>query len=108
MNWRRIGLVMLCATIGVSALLLLAKSAQNSSEFSRLQLWILLLNVIGVIALTALLARKLWQLVREYRNHVPGSRLTAAHGTGSHASPRISVPGKRVRSASSASRLQFA
>ena len=77
MNWRRIGLVMLCATIGVSALLLLAKSAQNSSEFSRLQLWILLLNVIGVIALTVLLVRKLWQLVREYRNHVPGSRLTA-------------------------------
>ena len=77
MNWRRIGLVMLCATIGVSALLLLAKSAQNSSEFGRLQLWILLLNLIGVIALTALLARKLWQLVREYRNHVPGSRLTA-------------------------------
>jgi nitrogen fixation/metabolism regulation signal transduction histidine kinase len=77
MNWRRIGLVLLCATIGVSALLLLAKSAQNSSEFGRLQLWILLLNLIGVIALTALLARKLWQLVREYRDHVPGSRLTA-------------------------------
>ena len=77
MNWRRVGLVLLCATIGVSALLLLAKSAQNSSEFGRLQLWILLLNLIGLIALTALLARKIWQLVRDYRNHVPGSRLTA-------------------------------
>ncbi len=77
MNWRRFGLVLLCATIGASALLLLAKSAQNSSEFGRLQLWILLLNFIGVFALTALLARKIWHLVREYRNHVPGSRLTA-------------------------------
>ena len=32
MNWRRVGLVLLCGTIGLSALLLLAKSAQNSSE----------------------------------------------------------------------------
>jgi nitrogen fixation/metabolism regulation signal transduction histidine kinase len=77
LNWRRLGLVLLCAAIGVSALLLLAKSAQNSSEFGRLQLWILLLNVVGVVGLTALLARKIWQLVLDYRNHVPGSRLTA-------------------------------
>jgi nitrogen fixation/metabolism regulation signal transduction histidine kinase len=77
LNWRRLGLVLLCAAIGLSALLLLAKSAQNSSEFGRLQLWILLLNVVGVVGLTALLARKIWQLVIDYRNHVPGSRLTA-------------------------------
>lgn len=77
MNWRRVGLVLLCGTIGLSALLLLAKSAQNSSEFGRLQLWILLLNLVGVIALTVLLARKIWQLVRDYRGHVAGSRLTA-------------------------------
>src|SRR6185369_11435700 len=36
-----------------------------------------LLNLIGVIALSVLLARKLLQLIREYRDHVPGSRLTA-------------------------------
>ena len=29
------------------------------------------------MALSVLLARKLWQLVRDYRAHVPGSRLTA-------------------------------
>jgi nitrogen fixation/metabolism regulation signal transduction histidine kinase len=58
-------------------LLLLAKSVQNSSEFGRLQPWILLLNIAGVLTLTVLLVRKLWQLVRDYRNHVPGSRLTA-------------------------------
>ncbi len=70
-------LALLWAGVGAAALLLLAKSVQNSSEFSRLQPWILLFNVIGVIGLTVLLARKLWQLVRDYRNHVPGSRLTA-------------------------------
>ncbi|MDB6087924.1 MAG: nitrogen metabolism signal transduction histidine kinase NtrY [Gammaproteobacteria bacterium] len=70
-------LLILWAAIGAGALLLLLKSVQNSAEFGRLQPWILLLNVIGVIALSILLARKLWQLVREYRDHVPGSRLTA-------------------------------
>jgi nitrogen fixation/metabolism regulation signal transduction histidine kinase len=70
-------LVMLWGAVGVGALLLLAKSVQNSSAFDRLQPWILLLNITGVVALTVLLARKLWQLVRDYRDHVPGSRLTA-------------------------------
>lgn len=76
-SWRGPALLALWSAIGVGALLLLAKSVQNSSAFDRLQPWILLLNVVGVVALTILLARKLWQLVRDYRNHVPGSRLTA-------------------------------
>jgi nitrogen fixation/metabolism regulation signal transduction histidine kinase len=68
----------LWGVLGLGALLLLlAKSVQNSSEFGRLQPWILLLNLAGVLTLTVLLVRKLWQLVRDYRHHVPGSRLTA-------------------------------
>ncbi len=74
---RAIAAITLWSVIGLAALLLLAKSAQNSSEFGRLQPWIVLLNVIGVFALIVLLARRLWQLVRDFRNHVPGSRLTA-------------------------------
>jgi PAS domain S-box-containing protein len=77
MSWGGRALVVLWAAIGIGALLLLAKSVQNSSAFDRLQPWILLLNITGVIALLILLARKLWQLVRDYRDHVPGSRLTA-------------------------------
>src|ERR1700761_4419419 len=69
-------LVLWCA-IGLGALLLLLKSVQNSAEFGRLSSAVLILNVIGVIALVTLLARKLWQLFRDYRDHVPGSRLTA-------------------------------
>ena len=76
-RWSGVALVILWGAIGVGALLLLAKSVQNSGEFSRLQPWILLLNLIGVIALSTLIARKLLQLVRDYRDHVPGSRLTA-------------------------------
>jgi len=63
--------------IGTSALLLLAKSVESSSDFGAMHLWILLLNLVGVIGLTVLIARKIWQLVRDYRANVPGSRLTA-------------------------------
>ena len=70
-------LLILWGAIGLGALLLLLKSVQNSAEFGRLQPAVLILNVIGVIALVILLARKLWQLFRDYRDHVPGSRLTA-------------------------------
>jgi nitrogen fixation/metabolism regulation signal transduction histidine kinase len=76
-SWGGPALLLLWAAVGVGALLLLARSVQNSSAFDRLQPWILLLNITGVIALTILLARKLWQLIRDYRDHVPGSRLTA-------------------------------
>lgn len=76
-RWSSYGVVLLWTAIGACALLLLAKSAQNSSDFGRLQPWILLLNLIGVVGLTILLSRKIWQLVRDYRDHVPGSRLTA-------------------------------
>jgi two-component system, NtrC family, nitrogen regulation sensor histidine kinase NtrY len=75
--WRVPALVVLWGSIGFGSLLLLAKSVQNSSAFDRLQPWILLLNITGVIALSVLLTRKLWQLFRDYRDHVPGSRLTA-------------------------------
>src|SRR5579862_9199996 len=76
-RWGSYALVLLWTVIGAGALLLLAKSVQNSSEFGRLQPWIVLLNIAGALTLTVLLARKIWQLVRDYRNHVPGSRLTA-------------------------------
>ena len=72
-----IGQVLLWVAIGLGAFLLLAKSVQNSPQFERLQPWILLFDACGVIALSVLLARKLWRLVRDYRAHVPGSRLTA-------------------------------
>jgi PAS domain S-box-containing protein len=70
-------LLILWGAVGIGALLLLLKSVQNSAEFGRLQPAVLILNVVGVFALIVLLTRKLWQLFRDYRDHVPGSRLTA-------------------------------
>ena len=70
------GLTAVAVVAGVAALVLLAASVENSALFSRWQPWILLLNICGVIALMALLARKFWQLYRDFRDHKPGSRLT--------------------------------
>ena len=67
------------ASIGVAlwlaALYLLAAAAQNSAEFDKWLPWILLINIAGLVTLFVLLAGKLTHLVRDYRRHVPGSRL---------------------------------
>jgi len=76
-RWGLRGLIVLGCGAGVWALLLLAHGAENSADFNRRQPWILLLNSCAVLALGVLLTRKLWQLYRDFRNHVPGSRLTA-------------------------------
>src|SRR6059058_5938174 len=77
LRWVAVAQALLWSAIGLGAFLLLAESVQNSSAFDRLRPWILLVDFGGVIVLSVLLARKLWRLVRDYRAHVPGSRLTA-------------------------------
>ena len=70
-------LPLLAAAAGIGALILLALSVENSASFDRSRLWIVSGNAFAVLVLAWLLARKVWQLVRDYRDHVPGSRLTA-------------------------------
>ncbi len=65
------------AGLWLAALLLLARTAQNSAQFGQLHPWILLINALGVVVLIVLLAAKLTQLVRDYRRHIIGSRLKA-------------------------------
>ncbi|HEY2676989.1 MAG TPA: ATP-binding protein [Steroidobacteraceae bacterium] len=62
-------------TLWITALLLLASAAQNSEKFDQWLPWILLINISGLLTLFALLVGKLTRLVRDYRKHVPGSRL---------------------------------
>jgi len=76
-RWGLRALTLLGCGAGVWALLLLAHSAENSADFNHRLLWILLLNIGALLTLGVLLARKLWQLYRDFRDHVPGSRLTA-------------------------------
>lgn len=76
-RYRTVGIIALWSVVVIGALLLLALSARNSAQFSRLQPWILLASVAAVLVFAVLLARKIMQLVRAYRADVPGSRLTA-------------------------------
>src|ERR1700674_1251827 len=59
----------------IAALFMLASAAQNSDKFDKWLPWILLINICGMLTLLVLLAGKLARLVRDYRKHVPGSRL---------------------------------
>src|SRR6202521_1352422 len=59
----------------IAALFMLASAAQNSDKFDKWLPWILLINICGMLTLLVLLAGKLARLVRDYRRHVPGSRL---------------------------------
>ncbi len=63
--------------LALTALFLLSRTAQNSEDFDRLHILILLINVAGVLVLFALLVGNLARLWRDYRDHVPGSKLKA-------------------------------
>src|SRR5690606_28954962 len=59
----------------LAALLLFSRVAEDSDDFARLQVWILIVNSIGVAVLVTLIGVHLTRLLRELRRHVPGSRL---------------------------------
>jgi len=70
-------LIAIGVALWIVALWMLAAAAQNSEKFDRWLPWILLINIAGLLTLCVLLVGKLLGLVREYRRHVPGSRLKA-------------------------------
>jgi nitrogen fixation/metabolism regulation signal transduction histidine kinase len=61
--------------VWVAALALLAVTAEGSQRYSQLQPWILLVNIAGVVVLLALIGGRLTDFIRDWRRHVPGSRL---------------------------------
>ena len=63
--------------LAIVGLFLLSQTARNSAEFDRLHIAILLINVAAVVVLFALMVGNLAKLLRDYRNHVPGSKLKA-------------------------------
>ncbi|MDX1481077.1 MAG: ATP-binding protein [Woeseiaceae bacterium] len=63
--------------LALVALFMLSQTTQNSEQFDRLANTILLVNVAGLMILLLLLVGNLVRLVREYRAHVPGSKLKA-------------------------------
>jgi len=77
----RSAFVALLAVVGILlwlvALLSFTRVTENSEEFAQRLLWILIINSVGIGVLLILIVSNLWQLVRDYRRHVPGSRLRA-------------------------------
>jgi nitrogen fixation/metabolism regulation signal transduction histidine kinase len=71
-----LGLALLLTPLLVS-LHLMSSAVQNSATLSRLFVPLLLLNVAGLAILLALIVANLVALVRQYRQRVPGARLTA-------------------------------
>ena len=61
--------------VWVAALVMLAMTAEGPQRFGELYLLILLVNVTGVVALLVLIGGRLADFVRDWRRHVPGSRL---------------------------------
>ena len=77
----RSALLTLLAVFGILlwlvALLSFTRVTENTDDFAQRLNWILLINSVGITVLFALIVSNLWQLVRDYRRHVPGSRLRA-------------------------------
>jgi nitrogen fixation/metabolism regulation signal transduction histidine kinase len=63
--------------LALVALFLLSWTPQNSEDYESLHIIILLINIAGVLVLFALMVGNLAKLFRDYRDHVPGSRLKA-------------------------------
>jgi nitrogen fixation/metabolism regulation signal transduction histidine kinase len=70
-------LTALGAFASIASLVLLANTAQDAKLFDELQPWLLAVNLAGVLVLLVLIGRKLYELVRDWRAHVPGSRMKA-------------------------------
>lgn len=69
--------VILLVVLLLGSLYLMSSATQNSEQFSRLYIPLLVINVVELLILAGLIAVNLGRLVRQYRNHATGSRLTA-------------------------------
>ena len=74
-------LIAMVGALGVGlaglALFLLSWTPRNTEDFESLHIVILVINVAGAFVLFSLMIGNLAKLYRDYRNHVPGSKLKA-------------------------------
>lgn len=61
--------------LALSALVLLAKTSNNSAELDRLSQLTLVINGVGIVIMSGLLIGNIIRLVRDLRRQVPGARL---------------------------------
>ncbi len=68
--------VVLLSILLLASLFLMSAATQNSEQFGRLYMLLLVVNLLGLITLLALITSNLLRLRRQYRNRATGSRLT--------------------------------
>ena len=73
---RQYGPVTALTVVTLVALALLSSSLQQAASFAGTYATLLLTAAGGLIVLLALLVRTLWRLIRQVREHRPGSRIT--------------------------------
>ena len=60
----------------IASLYMMSAATENSEQFGRIYLPLLVINVLATIILLVLIAANLYRLIQQYRNHATGSRLT--------------------------------
>jgi nitrogen fixation/metabolism regulation signal transduction histidine kinase len=70
-SWPWLGLALL-----LTSFYLLAVATENSARFGRLYSWLVLVNAVGLVGLSAVIAVNLLQLLKQYRRRVIGAHLT--------------------------------
>jgi PAS domain S-box-containing protein len=69
--------VAIMAVFMVMSMALLSAATENSSQFGRMHLVLVVINVLGLIVLVGLIGINLSKLLSQYKRNVTGSRLTA-------------------------------
>ncbi len=69
--------VVVMAGFMLASLWLLSAATENSAQFGRMHVALVVINVLGLIVLTGLIGIDLVRLVRQYRRAATGSRFTA-------------------------------
>ena len=69
--------VALMGVFMLGSLWLLSAATENSAQFGRLHIVLVVINILGLIVLTGLIGVSLLRLIHQYRRSATGSRLTA-------------------------------
>jgi len=66
----------LLATLLLVSLFVMSEVTQNSERFGRVYVWLLVLNIGGLVAMLAVIGTNLYRLAQQYRQQAPGARLS--------------------------------
>jgi len=69
--------IIILFTLVLLSLYLMSKATYNSTNFGQLYPTLLVINISALFILVGLIIKNLYRLIIQYRNHEPGSRLTA-------------------------------